>query len=232
MTGSPDHDRSRFACRAVLREALAPSGKLDAALQEHLRLCTFCAARVQFQERLAPLLRQRPEVPTEALAKLSAGVHERIVERAENGPLGELLAGALPVPAAGVEQGAWPEALLESGLARRTVRALPVAGADGAANDRASWARVKQSILLEAGLDRAGVARANDGMPRRTHRHWWLGLIGTAVAAGIALVLAQQDRPEPPTIHFQDITALPSSLSAGASFPSVDFAVVRRGATR
>lgn len=231
MTGSPDRDRSRFACRAVLREALAPSGKLDAAQQEHLRLCTFCAARIRFQERLAPLLRQRPGLPTEASAKLSTGVHERIVERAENGPLGALLAGALPVPAAGVEQGAWPEALLESGLARRTVRALPVAGVGGA-GDRVSWARVKESILLEAGLDRAGLARATDGMSRRTHRHWWLGLLGTAVAAGIVLVLAQQDRPEPPTIHFRDITALPSSLPAGASFPSVDFAVVRRGATR
>lgn len=210
MTGSQDRRGGHFACRAVLREALT-GGPVDGALRAHLEQCSFCAARVRAGARLGSLLRQRPEVPTDALAAMSTRVHEAIVDGAEAGPLGRLLAGAVPPPPAGIDQHGWPEALLESEIARRT------AGAP-AANDQVSWSRVRSSILDQV----------VHGRRRRTHRQWWIGLIGTAVAAGLALVLVSRDRSEPPTITFQDIAQLPS----GASAPSVDFAIVRRGAPR
>jgi len=209
----PDEVRaSRFACRAVLRDALSSSGPLDARLREHVDACSFCAARLQARDRLVPFLRQQPELPAEVKARLSGDVQERIVRRAENGPLGRLLAGGIPLPAADIpEQDGWLEPLLESRVARQVADLPPSV-------DASSWARVRSSILDQV----AGAPR------RRTRRHWWIGLIGTAVAAGIVLVVVRPDNGALPTITFRDIANLP----VGASLPGVDFAVIRNGATR
>lgn len=224
MNNPNEQPTSRFACRAVLREALTTTGPLEATLRAHVETCAFCAARVRARDRLVPLLRRRPELPAgsaDATTRSTIGVCERIVERAENGPLGRMLAGALPLPsavassdhpdAASGEPAGWPEALLESRIARQAAVAPPAVAST-------AWTRVRESILDEV----AG------GQRRATRHHWWIGLLGTAVAAGIVLVVVQQQRPTPPSITFQDIADLP----VGASIPSVDFAVVRRGATR
>lgn len=218
---------SRFACRAILRESLAADGALDPLLLAHVEQCAFCTARLQARDRLVPFLQQRAELPAAAKARLSDDVHERIVEHAEEGALGRLLAGGMHVPSAGmpssVPQGSvppssvpqsggdWPERLLESRLARQVVSAPPMVAA-------ASWARVRSSILDQV----AGAPQ------RRSRRHWWIGLLGTAVAAGIVLVVTQQERGAVPTITIRDISSLP----AGAAVPSIDFAVIRNGATR
>jgi hypothetical protein len=233
---SKPNDRSRnqptgrFACRAILREALTTSEPLGEELQAHVDVCAFCAARMQTRDRWVPLLQQRPELPVGsagATASMMAGIYNRVVDRAENGPLGHLLAGAVPPvvasEAGGGERGSgdhanqgWPESLLESSIARQAAGAPPAVAPT-------SWTRVKDSILDEVA---SGLRRGT-----RHHRwsgHWWLGLLGTALAAGVVVVLVQQERPAPPSITFQDI----ANLTVGSSIPSVDFAVVRRGATR
>lgn len=202
---------NRFACRAVLREALTTLGPLDAKVLEHVAACAFCRARVRARDHLLPLLRLRPQLAPDVAngAEVLDEVFERIVEDRERAPLGQLLAGAVPMPTPNAT--GWPEPLLESDLAQRTVSAPPAVAAT-------SWARVRESILDEV----AGAQR------RWARRHWLVGLLGTAMAAGIVLVVVCNDRPAPPSITFQDIASLP----VGASVPSIDFAVVRRGATR
>lgn len=206
---------SRFACRPFLREALTATGPLAPAIRAHLDGCEFCAARLQASARLVPHLRARPQMPAADVAPSAEDLWERIVARAEQSPLAAALAGPVPNPAA---DEVWPAALLESDVARRTVGAPAAVGA-------ASWARVRSSILDQ-------VASAH---VRRLHRHWWLGLLGTAVAAGIVLVVVQGGAKEPPHIVFRDIASLPragSDLPGGPSLPIVDFAVIRNGATR
>jgi hypothetical protein len=208
---------NRFACRPFLREALAASGPLAPSVQAHVDGCAFCTHRLQASSRLVFHLRQRPQLSPAAAAQLVDGVWERIVEQAESTPFAATLANEVPKPSPGHE--GWPEALLESSLARRAL-ATPCTVAP------ASWERVKTSIL-----DQVAGARV-----RRVHRHWWLGLLGAAVAAGIVLVVVHGGGQEPPRITFRDLASLPGADSGGASLPGgmpvIDFAVIRHGAPR
>lgn len=211
---------SRFACRPFLREALAAVEPLAPAVQAHVDGCAFCAGRLQASVRLSRHLRQRPrlQVSPVAAAQLAEAVWERIVEQAERTPLAAALVQEVPKPSAAHE--VWPEGLLESDLARRAVSA-PAAVAP------ASWERVKTSILGQVAVARV----------RRTHRHWWLGLLGTAVAAGVVLVVVVHGgAEEAPRIVFRDLASLPGVDSGGANqpggMPVVDFAIIRHGAPR
>lgn len=216
MSAARDAGRP-FTCRAVLREALTATAPLPTAVQQHVDACSFCAARVRARTRLLPALRQRPPMPAVPVASLMSGVHERFLEHAESGPVGALLADAVPMPAVELRTSAWPEDLLASDVARRVAESPPAAGS-------VAWSRMRESILDRL-ADRVGTATASQ---RPARSRWWVGLVGTAVAAGVALAVLDHAPPEPPTITFHDISRLPT----GGAFPAVDFAVVRHGVPR
>jgi hypothetical protein len=208
MNPSGNMRENRFACRAALREALSTSAPLAAGVQAHVDNCAFCRARVAARMQLLPLLRQRPAMPAGVSLER---VHERVVELAESGPLGAALASAVPLPAADLGDACWPTPLLASDVAQRAIESPAAVGP-------LAWSRVRASILRHVAGDPA----------RRRRRRWWIGVVGTAAAASLVLALARHGDRQPPSITFQDLTMLP----AGAAVPSVDFAVVRYGATR
>ena len=205
------------SCRSVLREALAAKGALAPVLQQHVDACAFCGARLRAAAMLRPALRQRPAMSAMSAGAMLEGIHERVVDRCERAPLGRLLADSVPPGSGQSAQDAWPEPLLQSGVAERIAEAAPEPG-------RLAWSRVRATILGRIAAEVAsGPAR------QRARGRWWIGFVSTAVAAGVVLaVVGGGQRPEPPTIVIQDLSRLP----AGGALPGVDFAVVRYGATR
>lgn len=208
MSGS--RSDNRFACRAVLREVLTTNGPFEAPIQEHLDGCAFCAERLEARSRLVPLLKLRPSMPVEPIARQLEDVHERAIDAAELGPLGGLLTSAVPMPAADLETEAWPESLLAPWLERQ-VAAAPAA-------TPGAWPLVRASILQRL--------QTTSSAARRRARQVWIGLAGAA-AVTVVLGLTWPRAAEPPRIVFQDITELP-----GGGAPAVDFAVIRYGAAR
>lgn len=182
------------ACRSYLRGDTGSAG--------HAAECASCTARDAFRARIAAHLRRRPPLPEVSAATLLSGVHERVVEAAEGGSLGQQVAAAMPV--AGSSAAAWPDPLLRSDMAVRTLVA-PQAPSPSA------WALVQASI-------RSSIATGSV----RTRRRWWVGLTGVAAAAIVAGVLSSDQRPSDPQIVFADLERM----------PAVEFAVVRYGALR
>lgn len=217
MSSSPHRHSQHFACRPMLREALAGDGPLPPDVQAHVDGCAFCAARVQARTRLLPLLRRRPEAADVPPQQVLDGVYERVVERAERGPVGRLLDEHLPVPAERAAD-AWPDALLDSPVAMRVAGTLPTPPRE--------WARVRESILGQL-ADQAAPATL-EPVPAVRRARVWIGLVGSAVAATVVLAVLAREPHEPPVITFQDIARLP----VDGAIPAVDFAVVRYGATR
>lgn len=204
-------------CRTFLREALGSRAPLDAMQKVHVDACRFCSDRLAARDRLAMAIRQRPSLPVDP-ANLLAGVYARVVEQAEAAPLGRILDVAMPVPpmpavtaegGSGEDRVGWPVGLLESpmqGLARQR----PQQPSDS------TWSRVRGAIL----------ARVTPVAEPRLRRRWALGF-ASAAALTIVLVLTSREPHEIPTIVFRDLDSRQL-----ASIPSVDFAVVRHGATR
>ena len=191
-------------CRAYLREALGGRDTREVS-RAHRESCSFCAARIAARDRLASLLARPPELPDRFSAVVTVeGVFARIVEQASESRLGGILKRGMPSsPPAGEEAG-WPESLLESRVGRLTSVAHRT-------NSRAVWAPVRRSIL----------ASITNGIPRRAHRWWMLGLASAAVVA-IACTVLLADSHDPPSIIFADIDRA----------PAVEFAVLRQGALR
>jgi hypothetical protein len=209
----PRPPRVAPACRPFVRAALAGDHLLgrgaapDEGTRAHLASCPDCRERAAARDRLADLLRQRPELPTNALAgagrdPLLEAVHERVIDRAAESALGRML-GAAPVEAL-ADGAAWPEGLVASDLVRRAMTPPEPASA-------LAWSRVRESILV-------GVASRS---MRRLRRRWAVGLAAAVLLAAAGLLLGRGSE-EAPTIVFRDI----------GTMPGVDFAVVRYGAVR
>lgn len=209
-------------CRTFLREVLGGRAPLDATQKAHADACRFCSDRLAARDRLALALRQRPSLPIDP-ATLLAGVHARAVEQAEAAPLGRILDAAMlvpPMPTAGpavdksgVESSdyrpGWPVELLESRL-QGLARQRPQRPSD------ITWSKVRGAIL----------ARVTPVAQPRLRRRWVLGF-ASAAALTCVFVFASRESHEIPTIVFRDLDSRQL-----ASIPSVDFAVVRHGATR
>ena len=149
----PRDRRDRFSClpptcRAFLCTfADNGTGAVDGT---HAEQCAECAKQHSFQTRLGSLLSTRPISPellrTTQFAEM---LHERIIEAAASSSLGILVANRDSAP---IHSSAWPEALLESEVARSTISATPQPSP-------AMWAEVRHSIM-------AGVSERRQ--PRRT----------------------------------------------------------------
>lgn len=133
------------ACRIALREAIPSRVGNSEEARKHVEACAACQARVHAGSRLATWLADapRPALP-EAMAgrasELLAGIHERVVQAAESGPLGAWVHAAhvaMPEAAADcAEAVVGDRALLASRLMTE-----PAAPAD------AVWSQVRRSIL-------------------------------------------------------------------------------------
>jgi hypothetical protein len=200
--GNPDRRGLRtaigLACRRFLRE------EPDTA--DHPRDCEACRNHLLARERLAGLLRQRPESPQELRSpELLPAIFERVVTGAEAGATGALLRQGLSVqPVANDLEGNF--GLLESSLARALFRRPMPPSAD-------AWESVQEAILSGQRMTPASVG-AN-------HRRW-LGAAAVAAAAIVCGMMISDGTRTSPTIVFTDV----------ASMPDVDFVVLRDGIPR
>ncbi len=201
-------------CRAFLREAPgSPRGldpaSVDRASVEHVTVCDFCRARADARARLVPALTRRPRMPEES-GDLLAGVRERIIEQAEESVLGRAVAESMPVAAPSMAVD-WSESMLESDLVRRAADIQPRPTA-------AAWSRVRGAILAQVSVGTTGKVR----------RMWMLGAVSaSASTALVAFLWASLESTATPTIVFRDLDS--KDL---ASMPTVEFAVIRYGASR
>jgi hypothetical protein len=187
--------------RAECREFLLAPERPEA--QAHLGGCRDCAEHASFRARIAPLLRARPPLPAALRSPcLLEGVHERIVDAAEQAPLGRLVARH---EAPRAPETVWPEQVLDTALGA-AVRTAPPAPSPVA------WNHVRRSIFARLAARR--IARTRAGV--------WIGLTGVAAAVLIGSLLTLGGTPEQVAIVFTDLQAAPGN----------EFAVLRYGALR
>jgi hypothetical protein len=171
--------------------------------REHAAQCPACAAHTAFRERMRPLLRAAPPIPAALRSpQVLEAIHERIVDAAEHGPLGRLLAEpATPL----APEAAWPMQALHGDIGRAVQTPPP-------APTQLEWNQVRRSILGQLATRR--VARVRVGV--------WLGLLGAAAAVAVSSQLFSPGTPEAVSIVFTDLE----------SAPGTEFAVLRYGALR
>ncbi len=170
---------------------------------EHAAACKACADHAAFRARIAPLLRSAPPVPAALHSpRMLEAIHERIVDFAEQTPLGRLVAtnDAPPAP-----DSAWPEPRFDERL-HAAIRSAPPAPSPIA------WNEVRRSILADVAARR--VARIRVGV--------WLGLFGIAAAALVSVLLSTGGGSDQIAIVFTDLDRPPGT----------EFAVLRYGALR
>lgn len=200
-------------CRVFLREFLGSAGPLDAATKVHVEGCPFCRARASACDRLIPGLVARPQGNDRGV-DLLALLRERIIEQAEESVLGKALDESMPVAVPVVEEAGWPGPLLDSELARRAEQPPPQPSAT-------AWVRVRGAILAQVS---SGSVR--DRRRVSSKRNVMLAAGGVACVLVVALLAVSQDRVAP------SITFLDLGSRDLASMSTVDFAVLRYGATR
>lgn len=185
----PDR-RLTAACRTFLREGL-PEG---AAWAEHLRGCVFCASRSAAKRALASVL-STPVPPPSALhsAAFLDAIRSRIVEQSEQSMLGALLEKGMPVELPVGVADAFPDGLLETDLARRTI-------ANPQPATEAAWSRVRTRVLGDLAEHRV----------RRFGRAKGVALASVAAAAIICAMLVSEGTQPAPTIVITDISAMPA----------------------
>jgi hypothetical protein len=184
------------ACRAALRD-----GDTSAA-RAHRSDCAFCADRAAARDALDPLLRRSPSPPSVlADPAFLQGVYERVVDSAEQGPLGRWVEDAPAPPAEAAPM--LDEALGESALARSLMGPPRMP-------DAAAWSGVRDSVL-EGVLAEAAPRRALGSR---------LPLAACIAAAAVLTAISLSDgTPDEPRIVFTEL----------GKVPDVPFAVVRHG---
>lgn len=182
------------ACRAALREivpAKSQAASVDRsagdgsvgcsdAAKAHLAGCPDCQARVHASGRLAAWVAAapRPIMPAAMSGRASElleRIHERVVERAESGPLGAWVDAAhVAMPEAAEECGAEAVVGERARLASRLISGPP-------APEAAVWSQVRQSILDT--VAQAGDAAAERTVALRSSNFRWLIMFAGAAAS-------------------------------------------------
>jgi hypothetical protein len=184
----------------------------DFAVAGHVAECAYCTARRAAAERLAVALRQPVAAPKalEGRAGLE-GVYERIHAAAEGGPLGQLLAAAMPVVT--------PPTVVATAADDRPGPALLAAAAvQPPLPSSGQWAAVGARLRAE---------RKESRLHGRRLRVAGVALASTAAAAIMAAFLISDGTRDEPAIVFVDTVAQPSATLPAADFSP--FSVVRRG---
>lgn len=208
MSSEPERDGRRLTrqsltrqCRAFLRQGMDDLALTDPSLREHIANCEFCSARSAARIRLAAAL-SLGSVPVAPPQLHSAAfldeIRARIVETSEATQIGRLLSVGMPVAPPLAVEDAWPSALLESDLGRRTM-AVPHP-ADGP-----TWDRVKASVLEDVTSQRAHRSRQQAALRNRGRT-----LAGVAVAAIICGWLVSERAQSPPQIVITDVVSMPN----------------------
>lgn len=176
------------ACRQFLADL--PDSLLVSGVPEHARQCTSCAARLQAGRRLAGWLRQRPAVPDVVRGRAAfERVFERVVEQAEQAPLGQMLEGALtrqPMPA--------DESVATNDLARRLFATEVPAPTQ-------LWPRVREEVAHQIS------GRRRLSSPQRI----FLAVAAAAVVVSSLVVLEREGTQVQVAIVFEDMTAAPDT---------------------
>jgi hypothetical protein len=120
-------------------------------------------------------------------------IRTRIVEQSEESSLGALLERAMPVEPPAAVAGAFPAGLLETGIARDTVAAVPP-------TPETAWRGVRARVLGELAEQRL----------RRVARTRGVALVGVAAAAIFCAIFFSEGTQAPPTIVITDISAMPA----------------------
>ncbi|MCA8951346.1 MAG: hypothetical protein KDE27_17695 [Planctomycetes bacterium] len=184
--------RLTAACRAMLRGAVPAA---DHVAADHVDGCAFCRDWLRRRAHLQELLAEPVPPPSELrAAAMLDGVRERIVEACEEGPLGRVLARAMPVVGASPVGADWTGPELSPELAAG-LRAVPIAAPE--------WRQVRSAVL--AGSVGAG-GSVGAALPRSS-RSRWLVATGFAAALVLSVVLlrSRTSTPVVPEIDFADV---------------------------
>jgi len=199
---APEREGRRLTpeCLSFLRQGMDDLAAADSTLGEHVVSCDFCSARKAAKSRLAAVMSRMPVVPPQLhSAAFLDEVRARIVEASEKSQIGRLLDDGMSVAVPSTAEEAWPTALLESDLGRRTM-AMP----DPAAGP--TWERVKASVLHDLTSHRIHRLHRESALRNRG-----LTLAGVAVAAIICTWLVSDRTQSPPQIVIMDVVSMPNS---------------------
>ena len=182
MTPAPEPNGLRpkvaSACRAFLRSA-------EPGATAH---CLECAARLEFQARMATKLRSVPTPPAVLHSDRFLGdIYARIASESDVGEC----AAALRAPVVPELDAAMSSPALESALAAKVLATPP-------RPDLGSWAAVHRAILHDA----------QSARPSHTYQRWMLSIAAVA-AVTVGAVMLTETTTQQSVIVFTDLDAAP-----------------------